>query len=357
MDRVITFSTLWDRVWARRRLILLLVIPATVLVGIVAFILPPWYQAETELMPPREEESGVGLTTLLRGVGVPGVRVPGQVTPADVFMAMLDSRRINGQVVSRFDLKKLYNVKYTIDAIEELKRHARFKLTAAGTVQITVEDKDRQRAADMANAYVEFLDRFNRDVRMTKGRRARLFIESRLTEIKDELTAAEQRLAEYQAKNKAVSIAPGMSSTIQQAARLYARRTELLVRLGVIRGYSQGSEEEIQIRQELAQLDQQMRQLPGTGLELSRLVREVTSLQQVFAFLTAQYEDAKITEARDIVTVDVLDEATPPEKKVRPKRMTMIAAAFLLSLALGVGLSVLGGEEQPRPLMRSVSGE
>ena len=182
-------------------------------------------------------------------------------------------------------------------------------------------------------------------------------IEGRLTETKQELGAAEQRLARFQVQNKAVALSPQMSTAVDEAAKLYARRMALQVRLGVVRGYSQGSEEEIQIQQELAQLDQQMRVLPETGLELARLVRDVKALEQVLAILTAQYEDARINEARDVVTVESLDVATPPERKARPKRATMIVAAFLLSLGLGAGWAVLQEEEQSRPVVRAVAAQ
>jgi hypothetical protein len=357
MDRIVALAPLWDRIWARRRAILTLVACATIVVGIIAFFLPTWYMAQAELLPPGEEESAVGLTNLLRGVGVPGVKIPTEVSPGEVFLIILQSRRIGEQMVNRFDLKKLYKRKFMVDAIKDLHRHSRFKLTEAGSIQISVEDRSRQRAADMTNAYVELLDRFNREVRMTKGRRTRLFVESRLTETKQELATAEQRLTQYQVRNKTVSLTPEMSSAVDQAAKLYARRMALQVRLGVVRGYSQGSEEEIQIRQELNQLDQQMRELPETGLELARLVRDVRALEQVFAILTAQYEDARITEARDVVTVEVLDDATPPERKSRPKRSIMVAGAFLLSLAVGGGYAVFQGGERPRPLVRAVAAE
>jgi tyrosine-protein kinase Etk/Wzc len=357
MDRTISLAPLWARVWARRRSILVRVLVATVAVGLIVFLLPNWYRAESELLPPSEDESGFGIASLLRGVGVPGVKIPNEVSPADVFMAILQSRRIGMQIVNRFDLKKVYKKKFMVDAVKELHKHTDFKLTDAGTIQVSVEDKNRQRSADMANAYVEFLDRFNREVRMTKGRRARLFLESRLAENKQQLEAAEQKLSEYQARKKTVVLSPEMSSSVQQAASLYARRMALEVRLGVIRSYSEGSEEEIQIRQELEQIDRQMRALPETGLELVRLVRDVKAYEQVLELLTAQYEDARLTEARDVVTVEALDVATVPEKKDRPKRALMIVAAFLLTLVLSAGHAVLKGEEQSGPVMRAVSAE
>jgi len=357
MDRTIALAPLWGRVWARRRPVLTLVVSATLVVGTIAFLLPNWYRATAELLPPGEEESGFGLATLLRGMAVPGIKIPTQVAPADVFVIILESRRINQQIVNRFDLKKRYKKKFMQDAIKELRTHAHFKLTEAGSIEITVEDKSPKRAADMANAYVELLDGFNREVRMTKGRRTRQFIEGRLAETKQELEAAEQRRATYQSKHKAVVLSPEMSSAVEEAARVYGRRTALQVRLGVLRSYSQGSDEEIQVAQELAQLDRRLRELPETGLELARLVRDVKALEQVFALLTAQFEDARITEARDVVTVEVLDVATPPERKSRPMRSIIIAATFLLSLALGIGLSLRGQDRASRPLMRAVAGD
>ena len=357
MDLNVALSSRWERVRARRRAISTMVILSTIVVGVIVFLLPPWYRAQTELLPPSEDESGVGLTSLLRGIGVAGVKIPTEVAPTDVFIAILESRTIGTQMVTRFDLKRLYRTKFLDDTIKELHDHSRFKVTEGGTVQITVEDKDRKRAADMANAYVELLDRFNREVRMSKGRRTRMFIESRLNDTRQELSSAEQRLADYQARHKTVALTPEMSSAVEQGAKLYARRMALQVRLGVVRSYSQDSDEEIQIRQELAQLDQQMHDLPETGLELARLVREVKAQEQVFALLTAQYEDARITEARDVVTVEVLDAATPPERKSRPRRIMMIASGFLLSLAVGCGFALFGREARPRPMMRAVAAE
>jgi len=145
-----------------------------------------------------------------------------------------------------------------------------------------------------------------------------------------------------------VVLTPQMSSAVDEAAKLSARRMALEVRLGVLRGYSKGSDEEVQIRQELTELDRQMMSLPLTGLELARLVRDVKALEQVFGILTAQYEDARITEARDVMTIEVLDDAVPPERKARPRRLVMIGSAFLLSLALGTGLALLSEERQTK---------
>jgi uncharacterized protein involved in exopolysaccharide biosynthesis len=355
MERTIDISVLWNRMWTHRLPIAIFVLVATIATGIVAFMLPNWYQATASLLPPTEEDSGFGIARLLRGVAVPGIRIPTQATPADVFIAVLDSRRLREDVVRRHDLLKVYKVKFMQDAIKQLKQHVRFRLTDAGTIDMSLEDQDPKRAAAMLQTYIELLDRFNRDARTTRGRRTRIFVEQRMAETRTELATAEQALADYQAMHKTAIITSELSTAAENAARIYAQRTALEVRLGVVRGYSrEGSAEAEQIEAQLVEIDRQLRQLPETGLELARLLREVKKHEQVFILLTAQYEEARIDEARDVVTVDVLDPPIPPERKSKPPRGLLIIVGFLLSLGTGVTYALFQEERQPEPRLASV---
>lgn len=354
MDKTYDLAKLWDRMWARRRRIGAMVIAATFVTAVVAFLLPPWYRAQATLMPPSEEESGFGFVNLLRGIAVPGIKIPTQATPADVFIAVLQSRRISDEVVTRFGLMRVYRKHFDEDAVKELRRHVKFKLTEAGTIELSVEDRDRKRAADMTNAYVTMLDRFNQEVRSTKGRRTRIFLERRLAETQTELALAEQRLSEYQSKHKAVALTPELSTAVETAARMYAQRTALQVQLGVIRSYTRGAtDEEQQVTQQLDQLDQRLAALPATGLELARLLRDVKVQEQLFVLLRAQSEEARLTEVRDVATVEVLDAAVPPQHKVRPRRGVLIAGAFALGLAVGAAWAAFGDDQPDEPGVRS----
>ena len=349
MERTIALDVMLSRLWAYRRPIAMFVAVATLLTAVVAVLTPSWYQASATLLPPTEEDSSFGIARLLKGVAVPGIKIPTQATPADVFIAVLDSRRLREELINRYDLKKEYKLKLMQDALKELKTHTKFKLTDAGTIDMTLEDKDPKRAAAMLQTYIELLDRFNREVRTTKGRRTRVFVEERLNETKLQLAKAEQALADYQVSHKAAIITPEMSTAAEGAARIYAQRMALQVRLGVVRGYShEGSQEEQQIVDQIAQLDQQLRSLPELGLELARMLRDVKKYEQIYVLLTAQYEEARIDEARDVVTVDVLDAPVPPERKARPHRLLITGIGFLLSLGAGAAYAMFQGEKQPQ---------
>src|SRR5690349_12042712 len=297
-DREIDLALPWQRVAAHKGRVAVFALVAAVVAGVVVFLLPSWYRAEAVLLPPSDNDSGFNASSLLHAIAVPGISVPSAATGAEVLIAILESRTVGEQLVKDFDLRNRYHKPVLDDALRELAKHARFKLTEAGTIVISVEDHDPNRAAAMANRYVAALDRFNREVRMTKGRRTRLFIESRIAETQQKLAVAEEALATYQSRHKTMAISPDKSSAIEAAADLYAQREALQVRLGVVRSYTRAStDEEVQIQQKLDQIDHQLAALPQTGLEQSRLLRDVKTLEQVYVLLGAQYEQARIDEA------------------------------------------------------------
>src|SRR5262245_56833573 len=107
MDKFASNPALWYRIRARRLGIIVLTAVGTILTAVAAFLMPPWYQATAELLPPTEDESVVGIASLLRGVSMPGVKFSNEASPADVFVVILESRRISEQMIARFDLKRL----------------------------------------------------------------------------------------------------------------------------------------------------------------------------------------------------------------------------------------------------------
>jgi len=309
------------------------VIIGTILAAVVAFLWPPTYKAEATLLPPTEEDTGFNATSIFRGLNLPGVKIPSRAGPEDVTVIILRSRRLAALLATRFDLASVYHLKSDQKVIAKLQKRSTFKVDESGSVNITVKDGDPKRAADLANGYIQELDRFNRDFRMTKGRRIRMFVEHRMAETRQSLDVAERALAAYGEKHRAVALSPDQMSTVESAASLFARQSVLQTRLGIVREYAtEGSEEVREIRDELDQLNRQIARLPALSMDLATLLREVKVQEQVFALLSAQYEEARITEARDVPTVEVLDAATPPETRAWPRRGLLIAAGFMISL-------------------------
>ncbi|HEU4726101.1 MAG TPA: GNVR domain-containing protein [Candidatus Eisenbacteria bacterium] len=314
------------------------VVVGTILAAVLAFVWPPVYRGETVLLPPTEEETGFNVSSVIRGLNVPGIRIPSRTGPEDVTMAILQSRRIAATLVKRFDLMKVYKAKREEAAIRQLQDCSSFKLGESGTVVVRVEDGDPKRAADLANAYAEELDRFNREIRMTKGRRTRLFVEQRLEETRVEMEKGEEALRRYGEKHHTVALSSDQLSSVESGARLFATQATLEVELGVARQYASDESAEVRrLRQQLNEVNRLIGALPDLGLELARLVRTVKIQEQVFALLSAQYEEARIVEARDVSTVEVLDRAEPPDRKIWPRRSLLILLGFAISSFAATG--------------------
>ena len=79
--------------------------------------------------------------------------------------------------------------------------------------------------------------------------------------------------------------------------------------------------------------------VPGLALEYGRLMREVKVQETLYSLLTSQNEQAKIAEARDTPTVQVLDPAIPAEKKSKPSIRLNMLIAGVLALFLGIFLA------------------
>ncbi|OGC78731.1 MAG: hypothetical protein A2145_03875 [candidate division Zixibacteria bacterium RBG_16_40_9] len=78
--------------------------------------------------------------------------------------------------------------------------------------------------------------------------------------------------------------------------------------------------------------DSTLVQMASISLDFAMLYREVAIQSRVFDLLTQEFEKTKIEEAKDTPSLQILDQAVPPEKKSRPKRTYLVAFTGFLSL-------------------------
>jgi uncharacterized protein involved in exopolysaccharide biosynthesis len=115
---------------------------------------------------------------------------------SDMYVGILRSRSVADALVERFDLHTVYKVKKDISAVRQiLKSRTSIKVGDEGIVQITVEDRDPCRAATLADAYVEELDRQNKRLFAGQAASKKVFLENRLKEIEQELSRIDNLLS------------------------------------------------------------------------------------------------------------------------------------------------------------------
>ena len=313
---------------------------------LLSYLVPPVFQASASILPPDDDELTASLSMARRGIGgLPGLgKLGSYFTQADIALAILRSRSVSESLVHEFDLQKVYGEKKLEDAVRDLKGNTTVKIGTDGTISITVSDKDPQRAADIANAFLAQLDSYNQTFRSSRGKRTREFLERRVAGTDSLLRDSERALADYQKRKGAVVLPPEARGGVDAAANLMAEKTRREMELELLRTYAApGSEEVERLEGIVRELRRQIGDIPTTQVGGAELLRRVAIQQQVLTVLTSQLEEARIREVMDTPTIQVLDVARPPAHRSWPRR-TFIAAVGLL---LGLGLGLLTARRNP----------
>ncbi|MHB8174612.1 MAG: GumC family protein, partial [Nitrospirota bacterium] len=198
----------WKVLVRRRRLIAYIVAFAFVISCIVSLILPKEYDAKASILPPQNNNPSVAKIAGAAGMSVGGSFLSNMFSfSSDVWVGILKSQTVSDAIIDRFNLRSVYGCKKIEDARKRLWKMVNISNDKKeGIITISVLDRSPDRAAAMANAFVGELDKVNKNLIMTSGRRTRIFVGQRLKETKESLDAAENALEEFQQKYGAVNL-------------------------------------------------------------------------------------------------------------------------------------------------------
>ena len=243
---------------------------------------------------------------------------------------------------------------------KKLHKHTGFTLHENGLLTITYEDQNSERAAAVTNRYVELLDEYNQRANVVRASKTREFIARQISLREESLAEAEGALQSFQQANQALVLDEQVKATIEVVSGLTADAIAREVELKILEQYtSTDSQEYIRKQTEYLELLEQLKKfkiqstrseddfvrsffptfdtLPEVALQMARLMRRVKIEEKVYELLIKEYEMARIEEARDTPTVQVLDVATVPELRSRPRRKALTVVGGLV----GIGWSSL----------------
>ncbi|WP_310737607.1 Wzz/FepE/Etk N-terminal domain-containing protein [Mitsuaria sp. WAJ17] len=312
----------------------------------ISFIVPPTFTARTQVLPPVQQQSGAmaamaslgALSGLLGGMGGGGKNT------AEQYVGLLQSETVVDRMVERFKLVQLYESKYRVDARKELAGNTRVSIGKKdGLIAIEVDDESPQRAADMANAYVEELQRLSSSLDITEAQQRRSFFERQLKQARADLDKAQEGLAASGFTESTLRAEP--KAAADSFARLKATLTAAEVKLRGLEATMTSAAPEVQQQQSIvASLRSQVQQFAddegskskSSYVSAYRNYRYNELLVELFA---KQFELARMDEAREGGTLQVVDKALVPERKSKPKRsvvglLTTLGAFVVLSCLL-----------------------
>ena len=361
---------LLDLLFRWRKFIYVNVIIVIVGATVISFLLPKWYDATASILPPKEESSLNPLgaaSALLQGVGSSLQKIGSMATNSAAYnyLAILNSRSVMEAVVDKFDLFEEYGIADSSmeRAIKELESNCSFEVQEEDYITIDVLDRDPQRAADMANYFVDMLNAVSIRLGTQEARDNREFIEQRVNQVYRDLHKAEDSLRAFQERSQILIVPDENASGLSAVAELYGMKAKMEIEVGVLeRTVSSDNPVLAQDRIELQELNKKVAEIPAAGIGTLRLYREVMIQQKILEYVLPLFEQAKVDEHKDVPVILVLDKAVKPERKDKPKRALIIVisalSSLLLSIAYALGSQKLQNWKQIAPkryeLLRSL---
>ena len=355
-------------VWRRRWMVLGLVALALLATFIFCVVSPRMYESSASVIAPKE--SGGQILGVLSGGGLLqqlASTLPSMTPNRDLLLSVLKSRTMLQSVVERFGLQERYRSRHLEDAINRLRVSTTLSVSREGAISVKVEDTNPAAAAEIANFYIQQLDRLVTRYGVGEAGRQRRFLTDQLAQAKVGLDASEEALRGFQERNRAIVLQDQTKGAIEAAARLKGEIVAAEVQLQVMRSFATDANPDIQsLARRIDEMNHQLGRMqygdgksraasaagadrrdfsvpfvrvPELGLELVRLTRDVRVQETVVTLLTQQLEQARINEARDLPVVQVLDQAVAAQRPSRPRTGLNLVVAGVTSLLTAIILA------------------
>ena len=350
-----------------KRMIISVTLMSAIITAVIVLVMPDIYLGEARILPPQQNsvssqllsQFGGNLTSLAGGI-------LGTSSSSDLYAYMLKSRTVYDRIIDRFDLMNIYkNIFQKYFNLEVLRVNIRDKLddnikidtdVKSGVITIDTLDEDPKKAADMANAFVEELQKLANGIAISEAAQRRMFYDDQARTTKIALTKAEDEMKAFAEKTGVMQPDAQATAVITGIASLNAQIAAAQVNVDVLRTYStpnnpefQKAQEQLQgLKAEMGKMESRRssghdplmptERIPSVSLEYERKLRDVKFNETLYELLVKLRESAKLDEARNPAVIQIVDRAIPMDKKTKPQRTLIVLivafTSFLITLVV-----------------------
>ena len=275
----------------------------------------------------------------------------------------MNSRQFSEKVIRHFNLIDYYKIT-TQDSLKAMDSALKMLHTKTmkigsdpetGLVTVSADTKDKKLSRDIVNYYLQQLEIYNREEKITRGKMNREFLEARVNETRAEIDSLMLALKDFQQRHNAVDIEAQTSSLIKSYSDIIATKMSTDIELELARkNYAENSPIVLELKDRSEALAKQIRQLeagkeplkprylidigslPDLATQYAQLKMNLEIKSKIYEFLYPQYEAAKLEELKDLPTLDILDTPREAGLRVRPKRAVMCIIAFALAVVASI---------------------
>jgi uncharacterized protein involved in exopolysaccharide biosynthesis len=347
---------------AIRKRLIACVTAVAMLIGLAYGLMQPTeYTSVTKIMPPKQTQSTTSLLNSSVGGGALADMSSGGLSlkdPNAIYIGLLQSRPIADAIINRYGLAQVYRTPDMTGARKHLENDTTVVSERSGLISISVTDRDKKRAAAIANAYIAELCVLTKTISVTEASKRRLFFEEQLQDAKESLVSAEEGFQQLQQNKGLVHLDSQAGVILEGLATLRAQIAAKQVELEALRSYSTEQNPDVQMAErelstlqaEAGRLEQHgsssgfsdlgLKDVPTAGLDYIRAQRELQYRQAYYDLLLKQYEAARLDEGKDAAVIQVVEPAIAPDRKSSPQRLLTLACFAIAGFLAGCAVAL-----------------
>lgn len=326
---------------------------------LISFIMPNIYTGEVSFIAPQTYPKLINQVFVTQ-MAMADILTKGslleQKTPQDLYTDILQTNTIFDKIIKKFDLMKLYDCDYIEEARKELSKVFKIEIGKGSVMILRIDDKDPQRAADMANAFVKELMILLDHLDNLESAKRNEYFSSQLQETKAKLEEAENSFKLFKENTMLIETDKQAENIVTYLAQLKALVDSKDVELKVKKTYATAQNYDIRrIEEELLGLREKLRameasssvrregdvfiptkNIPDLSLQYIRKYRDVKYYETLFELLSKLKALGNIDANNDAYTTLVIGWSLVPTMKSKPKRGLIVLGATFFSLLLAI---------------------
>lgn len=359
-------------VLAKQRKLVIFITLLAALGAVIYAMLAPFYWKSTATIIPVSDSDAIGgfSTNLLDMVGGGLIKTQKSEQAVD-FIAVMKSRTFREKVIEKFDLIPYFKITKPYEHAREL---ALFKLQnsmmrlvydqESYIISISAESRSKTMSREIVEYYLQELESYNLENRMSKGRLKREFLEAQVDSHMADVDSLALALRDFQTQNKSIALDQQTEAMVNMygetvtrymqaeieyelAAQQYAESSPIVQELAAKKALLSSKVKELENSHTSLTPDYliQIDKIPDLNMQLGILMVNVEIKKKIIEYLYPQFELAKLEELKDMPSFQVIDAPREAGMRSKPKRAILVViislAAFIFACVLAIIVNAL----------------
>lgn len=212
-----------------------------------------------------------------------------------------------------------------------------------GVIQMQISHRYADRAAQILNSVADIYVRQNVEARSEEAIKTLKFLEKQLPEVKAKLDSAEQVLSLYRQREGSIDLNGEARSALEKRMELEKQHLELIQKQQEVARLFKDDhpsvvalkKQEVQVKREMAKLDENTKNLPYKQQEILRLQGDVEVNSSIYTTMLNNIQQLRVVQAGEVGNARIVDRARIEIKPVKPKKKIILLGGVGGGLVIG----------------------